>query len=467
MTRVPSSGSFRQRCLLLLGFLMLSACTDSAPPSGPSPSGIAMAVGGGGGPRVKSTVPDSATIDTTLNVRVLGGGFDVGSRADWALKGVVTDKIVTNSTQFVSSSELLANITIARNAEIARYDVIVTTSTGKGGIGTELFLVTLKAIDLGTLGGTYARAYAINNNGQIVGVSSPVVGAERATYWERVGPTTWSIRQLGAAPDESQSGAAGINDAGVIAGWTYNAGNDGDPVRWLSPVAAPENLWSDGREAGGINFAGKILGTVPVAATAEYEATTHGFLWDNGVVTDLGDLGGRQSQAFRINSAGDIVGYSRRVPLPAGRTRAVVWKAGVITELPMLPGGTHDAFARSINDAGVIVGHSPTAAGQTHAVRWVPSASEPSGYRIEDLGLGYSVARAINSYGEIVGEYYKGGSWHAFYWHPQRGKTDLPPLRPGTDAQALAINDAREVVGSGYPRSNGTQLHAIVWIGVQ
>jgi probable HAF family extracellular repeat protein len=465
MRRVPLSALLWQCRLLLVGFFAFSACTDPAP-TGPSPSGAALAraAAAGKGPTVRSAVPDSATVDTTLNVRVLGSGYDQGSRADWAFKGVPSPKVVTNSTQFVSSTELVANITIARDANIGRYDVIVTTSAGKGGIGTELFAITLKAIDLGTLGGTYARAYAINNSGQIVGVSKPAAGGERATYWEPLSPTTWSIRQLGEAPSELQSGAAGINDAGVIAGWTYNLGADGitqgDPVRWLSGTSAPENLGSQGSEAGGINLAGQILGSMTV------DGMTHGFLWENGVVTDLGHLGGGQSQGFRINSSGDIVGYSRVIPFPDGRTRAVVWKARVIRELPPLPGGTRDAFAYNVNDAGVIVGQSPTAAGQAHAVRWVPSAGEPSGYRIEDLGLGLSLARGINNNGEIVGEYYKGGAWRAFYWHPVNGKIDLPPLRNGTDAQALAINDARVVVGSGYPRSTGSDMHAIVWIGI-
>jgi hypothetical protein len=43
---------------------------------------------------------------------------------------------------------------------------------------------------------------------------------------------------------------------------------------------------------------------------------------------------------------------------------------------------------------------------------------------------------------------------------------DLPPLRAGADAQALGINDAREVIGSGEFRSSGSDLHAIVWIGI-
>ena len=75
---------------------------------------------GGGGPTVKSTDPDSATVDTMLNVRVLGSGYDQGSRANWAFKGIVSDKIVTNSTQFVSSTELIANITISARRELGK-----------------------------------------------------------------------------------------------------------------------------------------------------------------------------------------------------------------------------------------------------------------------------------------------------------------------------------------------------------
>lgn len=464
MTRLPLFRSLPQVRLTILALVAFGACTDRAIVEPPMavPGDVMAAKGGTQGPTVKYTDPDTATIDSTLNVRVFGSGFDVGSRADWAFKGVVSEKIVTNSTVFVSSTELVANITIARNANIGSHDVIVTTKTGKPGIGTELFEVILKAVDLGTLGGTYARAYSINNSGDIVGVSSPVVGAPRATFWEKVSATAWSIRQLGSASAEFQSGAAGINDAGVIAGWTYYPGADGstqvDPQRWLSQASAPENLGSAGTEAGGINRAGQILGTTTV------DGSTRGFLWDNGVTTVLGHLGGGQSQAFRINNSGDMVGYSRVTA--QGRIRPVVWKGGVITQLPMLAGGTSDAMARNINDAGVIVGYAPNSAGQPQAVRWVPAAGEPSGYRIESLGLGYSVASGINTQGEIVGEYYKRGSWRAFYWHPDRGKIDLPPLRAGASAQAHAINDAREVVGSGEYLSSGSELHAIVWVGI-
>jgi TolB protein len=77
-------------------------------------------------------------------VRVLGSGFDQGSRAEWAIAGVPSTKIVTNSTRFVSSKELVANIRITFDADTVLYDVLVTTSRGKKGIGTEMFKVRPK-----------------------------------------------------------------------------------------------------------------------------------------------------------------------------------------------------------------------------------------------------------------------------------------------------------------------------------
>jgi TolB protein len=100
--------------------------------------------GGSGGPTVSSTNPGEAPQDTTLDVRVLGSGFDQGSRAEWAIAGVPSPKVVTNSTRFVSSKELVANIRIALDADTVLYDVLVTTSRGKKGIGTELFKVKAK-----------------------------------------------------------------------------------------------------------------------------------------------------------------------------------------------------------------------------------------------------------------------------------------------------------------------------------
>ena len=462
MMQAQLSNSSRRSCFLLLGLLVVAACSEQAPVAPLAPESALAARGGGQGPTVRSTDPDSATVDTTLNVHVFGSGFDVGSRADWAFKGVVSDKIVTNSTQFVSANELVANITIARNADLGSHDVIVTTAAGKPGMGTELFVVTLKTTDLGTLGGTTSRARQINNSGDIVGESTLSDGSMRAAYWTRVSANAWTIRQLSASPDEFQSGVGAINDAGVVAGWFYYRSSDGstqqDPVRWTSSSAAAENLVPLGIDAGGINLAGQIVGEMNVSGIRR------GFRWENGVVTDLGGFGGGPSAAWGINSTGVIVGIGRATP--QGVFRAVVWRMGVITELPMLPGGTSHAFAHEINDDGVIVGSSPVASGEWHAVRWVPASGEPSGYRIEDLGYPNSIARDINNNGAIVGHYHvHNGVERAFYWHPTRGKMDLPALSGNAYRLAFGINDAGEVVGHGVKNGSSAE-HGIVWTGI-
>src|SRR5262245_47754067 len=103
------------RCRLAavgLALFAVGACTDRGPTVPPI-----NAAPGGGGPSVNAAEPNNAPEDTTLDVRVLGSGFDKGSRAEWGIAGVPSSKVRTNSTRFVSSKELVANITIALDAE--------------------------------------------------------------------------------------------------------------------------------------------------------------------------------------------------------------------------------------------------------------------------------------------------------------------------------------------------------------
>jgi hypothetical protein len=123
--------------------VVLGACTDGQPTAtGVEPPLLGR--GGGGKPQVDATDPSEAPQDTTLEVRVLGSGFDDGSEARMLLAGQATEKVRTNSTRFESETELVANITIAIDAEVALYDVEVTTSRRRKGIGTELFAVKEK-----------------------------------------------------------------------------------------------------------------------------------------------------------------------------------------------------------------------------------------------------------------------------------------------------------------------------------
>src|SRR5437016_4357432 len=74
---------------------------------------------------VTSAAPDSTLQDTTLDVRVFGSGFDRGSKAQWAQSGVVSSNVTTNSTKYLSSTQLTANITVAITASTGRYDILV------------------------------------------------------------------------------------------------------------------------------------------------------------------------------------------------------------------------------------------------------------------------------------------------------------------------------------------------------
>lgn len=132
----------------------LAAC-QGEPPSGPVVGEVRFGKGngnggggngsGGGGaePTVDDTDPGSAPQDTTLSVGVIGTNFDEGSTVEFLLNGAKTNKVTTNFTRFVRADSLVANITIAADAVPDQYDVQVTTSRKKKGIGIELFEITL------------------------------------------------------------------------------------------------------------------------------------------------------------------------------------------------------------------------------------------------------------------------------------------------------------------------------------
>src|SRR5512144_981599 len=85
--------------------------------------------------QVTAADPPSAEQGTlNLNVKVTGKGFKNGAKAKWFVTGT-TDPggVSVNSTTFVSSSELTANITVSDTATIANFDIQVLNSDGRGG----------------------------------------------------------------------------------------------------------------------------------------------------------------------------------------------------------------------------------------------------------------------------------------------------------------------------------------------
>jgi uncharacterized delta-60 repeat protein len=94
--------------------------------------------------QVTAADPSSTAQGTiNLNVTVTGKGFKNGAKAKWFVTGTTDPGGVTvNSTTFVNSGELTANITVSDTAVIANFDIAVANADGRGGKGTELFAVT-------------------------------------------------------------------------------------------------------------------------------------------------------------------------------------------------------------------------------------------------------------------------------------------------------------------------------------
>jgi len=235
----------------------------------------------------------------------------------------------------------------------------------------------------------------------------------------------------------------GINAAGDIVGygahWEENEGVTHaflcENKRGVSIDLG--NLGQEDTRAYAINASGQVVGS-STTATGE----RHAFVWDKGVMTDLGKLKGDDgSVANAINDAGQIVGESSGFnPESPPPSRAFLWKKGVMVDLGTLPGRTW-ASASGINGRGQVVGTSgiisANARINARGFLWQNGRMTP----LPKLGGPESYANGINAAGEIVGAAETArGEWHAVLWRAGT-LTDLGPGR------ATAINNSGIVVG--------------------
>jgi hypothetical protein len=394
---------------------------------------------------VSSTSPPFGDQGTTIDVHVFGGGFSSGAKVTWLLNGLADDHVHTNSTTFVSSSELIANVTIASDAQLAFWDVQVSLSNGKNGVGSDLFEVTsAQILGPGTTGGD-VTVRAINELHQVVGWSDGPSGSTAWVYDDALG-----LVALG--PGSSR----GIDPLGTLV-----VGNDSDsrPSAW---IRQPDNSWMpqvlpllDGA-FGGVSMAAARLddGTLLavgwnsfVGAKPHSSATTAPVSWTlvngtwsapqmfamppggiNGQVRDVNHLGQAVGQVSgvaqgivwdsptsyalldgtpnRINASGTlIVGVQNSVGVYWWRDRQTgAWHT---TGVPLPSAiGTMCSFGRGVNDAGLIVGWS---CNQTHHLATVwqldLSGSEPvlvSATFLSGLGKSTTNAEEVSSGAEIT-----------------------------------------------------------------
>jgi hypothetical protein len=162
---------------------------------------------------------------TSEQVSITGSGFDAGTTVAWERAGMVDPKIRPYNTVVVSSTQITTTIDIAVDADMALYDVAVTTSGRKRGIGTEMFEVT-QATAISTLGGG-SLPRDVNSSGLVTGRGGPPTGPTQAVFWTGatdlvnlgVMGTAWAADELGTTLAGHVAMASGVIQATV---WTWS-----------------------------------------------------------------------------------------------------------------------------------------------------------------------------------------------------------------------------------------------------
>ena len=97
----------------------------------------------------------------------------------------------------------------------------------------------------------------------------------------------------------------------------------------------------------GQNELGHVVGWSNVAG----DASSHGYLYADGVLTEMGTLGGAYSLASGISNSGEIVG---RAQVADGTDHAAKWVGGVAQDLnDLIPAGSgwELQYAAGVNDS--------------------------------------------------------------------------------------------------------------------
>jgi len=158
--------------------------------------------------------------------------------------------------------------------------------------------------DLGTLGGGGSFGEAINNNGQVTGITNTASGVATAFIF-----TGGRMTDLGIVACGTFSQGTSINSAGVVAGTSGIPGISVHAAIFSNgQVKDLGTLGGTNSNGTGINASGQITGYAEIPGDNHYR---HAFLYTPGIgLQDIGTLGGPESIAQGINDSGEVVGYS-------------------------------------------------------------------------------------------------------------------------------------------------------------
>jgi probable HAF family extracellular repeat protein len=341
--------------------------------------------------------------------------------------------------------------------------------------------------DIGTLvGNVSSRSSAISANGVIAGVSEnpshidPVLGIPifRGTLWKNK-----TITDVGALINEGghTSPANGVNSRGQVVGFAFTSMPDpfsmlgvGFQARaYLSENGVIQDLGTLGgpdAEALLINNKGQVVGdsyinSTPGACGGDLPLTTGAFVWEQGHMSNVGSFGGTCTVAFALNNRGQVTGSSNLAGDQA--SHPYLWEHGSMMDLGTF-GGSFGGGA-ALNEAGDVVGFATFPGDQVfRAALW-------KNRHIKDIGTlpgdAFSFAVDINAREQIIAVSIDAQFTRAraFLWEDGKPPLDLDSLiatsglefQIGPPGTGIAnINDVGEIVGNATD-GNGF-FHAVV-----
>jgi probable HAF family extracellular repeat protein len=367
-------------------------------------------------------------------------------------------------------------------------------------------------IDLGTFGGLQSYLYipnnyapVLNNQGTVVGYADtatpdPFQGAgfcfvQDCLVTNAFETKNGTLQNLSILPGGASSAPGWISPNGLIAGWSQNGTTDpsfpGFPVThgvlWKDGKLTDLQTLPDGSEsvALAVNSGGLVAGAAdnsipdlnPMFSDVYGWATqTRAFVWQDGVMKDIGTLGGTDAVAFLINERAQIVGISYTSSAPSAycanelgaslTTGAFLYEDGHMKNLGSF-GGTC-TFPTDLNDAGEVVGLS-TVRGDVyqHAFFW----EKDSFHELPNMiGGNDAAAIALNNSGEVAGWASLPGDQaiHGSIWK-NNSMTDLGTLGGDPCSLGFSINARGQVVGtSGFQQdlsgcNSGNTSRAFLW----
>ena len=365
------SAAISVRWLIGLTAVLLVAVLVSAP--GASATGSAHGAGQPAASGHELPAGPLSTLDAINDRGVVAGTDTLGHAATWnpATNRVIDLGLLPES--YGSQALALNNRGDAAGVSRARldasYDMRAFRWTSRGGMA-----------DLGTLGGRFSTAAAINNRGNVVGYSNL---ADCQTSHAFLWTPRRGMLDLGTLPGTTSSVATDINDRDQVVGYSYA-------------------LISD--------------------STGQHQVT-HGFQWTSrGGMTDLGTLGGDDVQAAAVNDRGVVAGTSTTAD---GSRHVFTWTRRTgIRDLGTM--GEQNITVRGLTNTGVItgfrqVGPSPD---PTRAYLFTPrNGFQDLGLPTSDLGT--SFANAMNNELRIVGSVRDGDlntPYRNFIWQVGHGR---------------------------------------------